>query len=74
MRYPLLAAAILGCALTLAIVLGVGHTSRPTPTHRKLARDIAWVALRHGDLRLALAVLIWPPGWSHTRLEKHDAR
>lgn len=36
---------------------------------RKLVRDIAWNELRNGRIRMALAVLIWPPGWAHTRLE-----
>jgi hypothetical protein len=36
---------------------------------RKLVLDVARVALRNGEWRLALGLLVWPPGWSHTRLE-----
>jgi hypothetical protein len=36
---------------------------------RKVARDVARIEFRKGNIRLALAILLWPPGWSHTRLE-----
>lgn len=41
---------------------------------RKVARDVARVAFRNGEWRLALAVLIWPSGWSHTKNEVNRGR
>jgi len=37
---------------------------------RKIKRDVAWRTFLSGDTRLALALLLWPAGWSHTRLDE----
>jgi hypothetical protein len=29
--------------------------------------DVALHSLRRGEIRLALGILVWPSGWSHTR-------
>jgi hypothetical protein len=41
---------------------------RSAATSRKIAWDVARVEFRNRRFRLALAVLIWPAGWSHTKV------
>lgn len=37
---------------------------------RKIKTAVAWRVLRGGEPRLAAAILLWPRGWSHTRLDE----
>jgi len=46
----------------------------PNTKNRKIQWDVARVALHNHEWRLALALLIWPSGWSHTRLETHELK
>jgi hypothetical protein len=41
---------------------------------KRIQRDAAWSAFLNHEYRLALGLLVWPLGWTHTRMRRVEER